>query len=223
MRLLSEVMEVHVVILGEGITSRTRGGFRSPHARLRALKQSCREAVAILGGASVTFGDLPDNRFDTVPLLDIVHRIESIIERLRPSIVFTHHGGDLNVDHRITFQAVLTATRPVPGHVVSDIYAFEVPSSTEWAFGRLAEAFRPTVFVDVTQTVESQIQAMKAYGGEICEFPHPRSPELLRARAVRYGATVGCLAAEAFELVRSVRQRDSFVRARGVGHAPRPA
>jgi LmbE family N-acetylglucosaminyl deacetylase len=211
MRLLSDVMDVHVAILGEGITSRRRKAATTSRTPLRALKRSCQEAVAILGGKSVHFEDLPDNRFDTVPLLDVVHRIESIIDRLKPVTVFTHHGGDLNVDHRITFQAVLTATRPAPGQVVSEVYTFEVPSSTEWTFGRLTEPFRPNVFVDVTQTVESQIQAMKAYGGEIREFPHPRSPELLRARSARYGSAVGCLAAEAFELVRSVRHRDSFV------------
>lgn len=206
MRALSESMEVHVLILGEGMTSRQSWGRRIAGAQLKALKQSCREAVRILGGASVSFAELPDNRFDTVPLLDVVHRVELAIEQFRPRVIFTHHGGDLNVDHRITFRAVLTATRPVPGHPVSDLYTFEVPSSSEWTFGRVTDVFRPAVFVDVTQTIESQVQAMKAYGSEIREFPHPRSPELLRARAARYGATVGCLAADAFELVRSVRR-----------------
>ena len=147
--------------------------------------------------------DLPDNRFDTVPLLDVVKIVEELIEHLQPQIIYTRHSGDLNVDHMIVHRAVLTATRPVAGCPVKEIYTFEVPSSTEWAFGQFQPAFRPNVFVDISATLEAKVQAMALYESEAQSFPHPRSPEALRAIARRWGSAVE--AAEAFELVREVR------------------
>jgi len=93
----------------------------------------------------------------------------------------------------------------VAGQPVREVYAFEVPSSTEWAFQGLEPVFRPNVFVDVSRTLEVKLAAMSCYETEIRKFPHPRSPEALRAIAVRWGTVAGCAAAEAFELIRSVR------------------
>jgi len=131
--------------------------------------------------------------------------VEDLVSRIEPEIIYTHHAGDLNVDHGVIHRAVLTATRPVAGQTVREIYAFEVPSSTEWAFQRIEPSFRPNVFVDVTATLDAKIAAMECYESEARKFPHPRSPEALRAIAMRWGSVVGCDAAEAFELVRSVR------------------
>jgi len=99
----------------------------------------------------------------------------------------------------------LTATRPITGQVVREIFAFEVPSSTEWAFQSIEPAFRPNTFVDITRSIEEKIAAMECYASEARKFPHPRSPEALRSIATRWGSVVGCAAAEAFELVRSIR------------------
>jgi len=146
-----------------------------------------------------------DNRFDTVPLLDIVKAVEKLINRFQPQIVYTHHGGDLNIDHIIIHRAVMTATRPVENCPVKEIYAFEALSSTEWAFGQFKPAFQPNVFVDISATLETKIQAMEIYESETRSFPHPRSAKALEALARRWGAAVGVEYAEAFELIRSVR------------------
>jgi len=192
---------VHVAILGEGITSRD-GADR---AAVAGLQEDARAVAAMLGAKSVVFGALPDNRFDTVALLDIVKCVEGWVRDLDPEVVYTHHPGDLNVDHRLTFQAVLTATRPVPGCRVRELYAFEVASSSEWAFGRLAAPFSPTVFEDVASTLELKVAALERYRGEHRPFPHPRSGEALRAIARRWGSVVGLPYAEAFELIRAIR------------------
>ncbi|MCL5958545.1 MAG: PIG-L family deacetylase [Chloroflexi bacterium] len=197
--------EVHVVILGEGISSRYGQRHVADSAELQRLKEQSRAVAAHLGARSVSFEGLPDNRFDELPLLDLTKWVERWVEETRPEIVYTHHPGDLNLDHAITFRAVLTATRPMPGSCVRDLYAFEVPSSTEWAFQRLEPAFRPSVFVDVSTTIEAKIQAMLIYSGEARNFPHPRSAEALRAIARRWGSVAGAEYAEAFELIRSVR------------------
>jgi len=206
-RLVQENREVYFAILGEGITSRHENREAADPERSSLLHRHARAAAATVGVKDVFLYKLPDNRLDTVPLLQVVKMVEDVIEKLKPETIYTHHPGDLNVDHGVIHRAVLTATRPTAGQSVHEIYAFEVPSSTDWAFGSLQPVFRPNVFVDVAATLEAKIAAMACYQTEMREFPHPRSPEALRAVAARWGSVVGCHAAEAFELVRSVRPR----------------
>jgi LmbE family N-acetylglucosaminyl deacetylase len=210
-RLVEEGREVYFAILGEGITSRSENRAAADPLRSSLLHRHAQAAAAIIGVKDIFLHRLPDNGLDTVPLLQVVKMVEDLIEKLRPEVVYTHHLGDLNVDHGVIHRAVLTATRPMAGQPVREIYAFEVPSSTEWAFGSLPPAFRPNVFVDVAATIEAKIAAMACYETEMREFPHPRSPEALRAVARRWGSVVGCHAAEAFELVRSIRGKEIMV------------
>jgi LmbE family N-acetylglucosaminyl deacetylase len=206
-RLVNEGREVHFAILGEGITSRHAQRDAADADQLTRLHRQAHAAAAKVGVKNVHLHNLPDNRLDTIALLDVVKLVEGLIERIQPQVIYTHHAGDLNVDHGIIHRAVLTATRPIAGQPVREIYAFEVPSSTEWAFQRLEPTFRPNVFVDIEATIEAKVAAMECYESEARVFPHPRSPEALRALAIRWGSVVGCAAAEAFELVRSIRPR----------------
>jgi LmbE family N-acetylglucosaminyl deacetylase len=207
-RLAEEGCDVYFAILGEGITSRHVARDAADAGELSLLHEHARAAGRKIGVKEVFLHKLPDNRLDTVPLLEVAKVVEELVDRLRPKVIYTHHGGDLNVDHGVVHRAVLTATRPVAGQPVREIYAFEVPSSTEWAFQRLGPAFRPNVFVDVAHTLETKISAMACYKSETRQFPHPRSPEALRAIATRWGSVAGFEAAEAFELIRSLRPRE---------------
>ena len=204
-RLTREGHQAHGMILGEGVSSRYPQRSMANQRVLKKLELDAKAVGELLGFRSTTFEHLPDNRFDELPLLEIVKRVERCLERVKPHVVFTHHPGDLNVDHRTAFQAVLTATRPVHGCRVREIYTFEVPSSTEWAFQQFQPIFKPNVFVDVSSTIRFKIKGMKRYHGEARPFPHPRSPETLLAISQRWGSVVGCPYAEAFELVRSIR------------------
>ncbi|MGA8428450.1 MAG: PIG-L family deacetylase [Candidatus Sulfotelmatobacter sp.] len=206
-RLVEEGCEVYFAILGEGITSRHVARDAADATDLSLLHEHARAAGGKIGVKEVFLHKLPDNRLDTVPLLEVAKVVEELVARLKPEVIYTHHGGDLNVDHGVVHRAVLTATRPIAGQPVREIYAFEVPSSTEWAFQRLEPAFRPNIFVDVAHTLEKKISAMACYRSETRQFPHPRSPEALRAIATRWGSVAGFKAAEAFELIRSLRPR----------------
>ncbi|MCW8138885.1 MAG: PIG-L family deacetylase [Planctomycetota bacterium] len=201
-RLSDEGHEVTIGVLGEGATSRGAGDAA---AQVSALATQARAAAALLGARGVRFGGLPDNRFDTVPLLEVVRLVETWVQELAPALVLTHHAGDLNIDHQVSARAVLTATRPLAGRPVCAVLAFEVPSSTEWSFAALGRPFEPTVFYDVSTTLERKLRAMALYEEEARPFPHPRSPEALRAIAARWGSVVGRSAAEAFGVVREVR------------------
>lgn len=197
--------DVFVVILGEGITSRFTSRDEADAGLVEALHEDCIEVGRMLGVKKVFHFAYPDNRFDSVPLLDIVKNLEEVIDDVRPEVLYTQHGGDLNIDHAIAFRATVTATRPMVGCPVRELYCYEVPSSTEWAFGVFEPRFRPSVFVDIHDTLDVKIQAMEHYEGEKREFPHPRSPEAMAAQARHWGSAVGLLAAEAFEPVRIIK------------------
>ena len=196
--------EIYIAILGEGITSRNQSEDVEEKL-LNQLHTCSQRAAELLGAKDLFLYRLPDNCFDSIPLLNIVKIIEGLVERIRPQVIYTQHGGDLNIDHTIVYRATLTATRPLAGCLIKDIYAYEVPSSTEWAFGRFEPSFQPNVFVDISETLEKKIQAMELYESERRVFPHPRSPEALKAIGQRWGSVVGKYYAEPFELVRSVR------------------
>lgn len=200
-KLAAEGKQVEILILGEGAAS--RGGSAK---EIEQLQTHARNAANILGAANVRFASLPDNRFDTVALLDIIKQIEAVVDELKPETVFTQHGGDLNVDHQITFRAVMTAVRPMAGSPVRALYAYEVGSSTEWAFQQFAPVFRPSLFVDISGFLDKKIAAMQAYESEARPAPHPRSPEVLRAQAAVRGSAVGLAAAEAFETIWEIFQ-----------------
>jgi len=204
-RLSREGHCVYIAILGEGITSRYPRRGQADKALLKTLPKRSRQVAELLGAKDVFSFNLPDNRFDTVPLLDVVKKIEDLIERLKPCAVYTHHGGDLNIDHAIVYRATLTATRPMAACPVRELFAYEVPSSTEWSFTQFAPVFQPNVFVDISATLDMKIQAMQMYESEIRQFPHPRSPEALRSLAKWRGSMTGISAAEAFELIRKVQ------------------
>jgi N-acetylglucosamine malate deacetylase 1 len=194
--------DVSVVFMADGIGSRRS---INQEELIEKREKNSINACSIIGVKNPFFFRLPDNRMDAEPFLDIVYILEEVINKFRPQIIYTHHGGDLNVDHRITHQAVITCCRPVPGSFVREIYSFEVPSSTEWSSPAMGGSFEPTVFVDISEYLEAKIQALKAYEGELLEFPHSRSFKAIEALARWRGASVGCLAAEAFRAERIVK------------------
>lgn len=204
-RMSQEGNEVSIVILGEGITSRYPDRKSADTKLIQNLHAHSRKAVKILGANNLQIFDLPDNRFDTVALLDIVKILEGVIEKQQPECIFTHHPSDLNIDHTITNRAVLIATRPLGDSPVKTILTFEIPSSTEWAFNTTGVGFLPNLFIDVTKTIDLKIEAMKQYDGESRVAPHPRSAKSLRANASRWGSVSGIHAAEAFQLIRHIQ------------------
>jgi len=191
---------VYAVFLADGVTSR-------PDANEHELTErnaSAKHAHKILGIKQSFMLGFPDNRMDTVPLLNIVQKLEQVVDDVQPQIVYTHHNGDLNIDHRITHQATLTACRPVPGSPVKEIYAFEVLSATEWNAPGICP-FIPSIFVDISDHLETKMQALAAYELEMQEAPHSRSIINARHLAELRGSFVGVNAAEAMMPVRVVR------------------
>ena len=199
-------VNTHVVILGEGITS--RADSREPvkwEKELQIHHQNIREAQACIGYSSISTYDFPDNRFDSVALLNLIKIVEKEKSEFQPEIIFTHHGGDLNIDHQCTFKAVMTACRPMKDEVVRTIFTFETPSATEWKAFTDPQPFTPNVFIEISEEdLQSKINGMEKYQFEKRSYPHPRSPLALKILAQYRGLTVGLEYAEAFCLVRNI-------------------
>lgn len=202
-RLAKEGCEAHTLILGEGVTSRDeKRDAVGRRPELQELREHIYKANKAVGVKDVILKNLPDNRFDSVALLDVVKIIEKIKREIKPDIIFTHYQNDLNIDHGITYRAVITATRPIVGETVKEIYAFEVASSTEWHYPL---SFSPDVFFDVSKTMNLKLKALKEYKGEMRDARHPRSIEGVELHAKFWGVKTGVRYAEAFKAVRIMR------------------
>ena len=200
-KLIDQGFKAHVAFMADGVSSRNIDQIvheEDLHIRRSAAQKACE----ILGVTSVSFGNFPDNRMDGVALLDIIRLIEKLIAEHRPDTVFTHHAGDVNVDHSRIHKAVVTACRPQPGHSVKTLLCFEIPSSTEWQLSGSAPAFSPNWFFDISDTLVRKLAALKAYDAEMRTWPHPRSLKGVEYLAHWRGATIGVDAAEAFILGR---------------------
>lgn len=189
---IAEGDEVYCIVMTDN--------FRSP----RIFEYACK-AMDILGIKNRYFIGLKDSQLERLTMLDLAREIEQVIEVKGvgiPDIIYTHYEYDLSIDHRLTFQAILTTFRPVWGKPVS-ILSFEVASGTEWA--SQSQVFAPNVFVDIRDYLGKKLDAYAEYKTEIRESPHPRSESSLTARAKYWGVFAGLEFAEPFKLIREVR------------------
>lgn len=205
LRHTSNADTVRILILAEGVTSRDPLRDKEKHSvELAQLHADSTEAAKRLGAESVRLCSFPDNRMDRLDLLDVVKEVEHEISAFQPNIVYTHHSGDVNIDHRITHDAVITACRPLPGNPVETLLFFEILSSTEWQIPSPGRIFTPNWFVNIEEKFEGKLNALHCYASEMREFPHPRSYEGVRSLASYRGTTIGCKYAEAFSLGRKI-------------------
>ena len=207
--------KVKIVVMATGIAARRSTNFQNNtkyqinerdqktiKKQIREIRSQSKKAAKILGVNDIEFLDFPDNEMDTVSNIKITKAIESIINKFKPSKIFTHSHADINIDHRLIYEATITATRPNSKNNVEEVYSFEIPSSTEWFF---PTTFQPNVFIDISKEIQNKLKAMSAYKTELQKFPHPRSIESLEHISRRWGSVSGFLAAESFYLVRQLK------------------
>jgi LmbE family N-acetylglucosaminyl deacetylase len=194
---------VHLLIMATGLAART-GDNSVDAGSLEKLRADARAAAKVLGVGNVTFGDFPDNRMDSVALLDVIKRIEQFLGQTGATTLYTHHVGDMNIDHTVIARATLTACRPLPGATIRRIYSGEVLSSSEYALPE--HRFSPTTYVDIETFLERKCAAMKCYRSEIRDAPHPRSVDSIVALARLRGSEAGLKAAEGLRLLREIER-----------------
>ncbi|CAI9832575.1 Uncharacterized deacetylase, LmbE-like [Nitrosopumilaceae archaeon] len=208
---LSKKHSIDVLFMADGITARKRPGYgnsvrydaggaaeKAMAREIEERKKDAKRALKRLGVSSMKFLGMPDNEMDTVPFLKIVKEVEAEVARTKCDTIFTHHHGDLNIDHRLSYEAAVTAARPMEGSGVNLLASFEVFSATDW---RHLHSFRPSMFVDITSEMPYKASALGEYRNEVRKYPHPRSKRALEASAGRWGSLYGYGYAEAFEIV----------------------
>lgn len=191
--------EVHAIVVADGASS------RAPDEMMVTLEQDATRAAKLIGFASLRLQSLPDQRLDTVPFIELTQIIESLLDEIRPHVVYTHFPGDVNVDHGLVARATWTACRPYARSQLRRFAVFETPSSTEWAWPLNESGLQPNLFVDISETLDTKIAAMECYQSELRDYPHPRSSRSLRERAAYWGSQVGRLAVEPFRILRDVQ------------------
>jgi LmbE family N-acetylglucosaminyl deacetylase len=192
--------EVHIVIASESESAKSSSSPYDPE-RLKKAEDWCR----ITGCNLKSLYGFPDQKLDQVPAIEIIHRIEKDLEEIRPDVVFTHHPGDMNSDHRVLSHAVLAALRPMTARGnVKAVLAFETPSSTDQAPNIQPYSFQPNYFVSIGEVWDRKAESLSVYVNEIMEFPHPRSMKMIEALAMKRGAECGTGMAEAFCLLRAI-------------------
>ena len=200
-KLVNEGHEIDVCVLTDSCSSQYKG---HAHEMIAQKKAESEEVNKILGIKETHTFDYPDMQLDTVPHVELNKAIEQCVIEINPEVVYTHHGGDVNKDHRLVFESTMVAVRPMEDSSVKRVLCYEVPSSTEWAPPTPSNMFAPNVFVDIEDVVEKKIDAIKAYNSELREYPHPRSAENVINQAHLRGASVGLNAAESFMLIREI-------------------
>ena len=188
--------KAQVVFLADGFSSRDDSDSRDGSAE---------KSSKILGCEKPIFLNFPDNQLDAVPLLEIVKKLEEVINDFQPNIIYTHHIGDLIIDHQITHKAVMTSCRPQPNFCVKEIYSFETLSATHWQSSSMGNAFIPNYFVNVDGFMSKKIEALQCYDEEMRDYPHVRSYESVENLAKFRGNLVGIKNAEAFCVERLIR------------------
>ncbi|WP_432353152.1 PIG-L deacetylase family protein [Sporosarcina sp. A2] len=191
-------------LMNEGYTVITVIVVKGREEEEHQMNQIVLNANNHLGIDNVIFLEHPNLLLEMTPLHVINKEIEALLDKYEPAIIFTHHYGDINRDHQILFQAVLTAARPLPGKKPIELICFETVSSTEWSQQTSDKIFKPNYFVDISDTIDIKLESLKFYDVEMRPFPHPRSYKGVRHLAQVRGMTVGVEYAEAFEIIRRV-------------------
>lgn len=198
-KLKKQGIDSYVLILTDGAAG------RYPKRMASVLKAQARKANEAIGTKKVFFEDFPNQELETIALTRIIKKIEECIVKLKIGCLFTHHSGDLNKDHRIVYEASVTAARPFSGQTVKRVYSYNVASSTEWNAFKADDIFIPNFFIDIRDEIKQKIRSMSYYRAECRTYPHPRSSKALMAYAHYWGLRVGIEYAEAFKLLRELR------------------
>ncbi len=165
------------------------------------------EAIASheLMGVKTHFMDLPVVGLRELATKELNGAFQKHLLELGPDIVFIPHKGDMHIDHRMTAEAAMVALRPVTFPNLKAVYAYETLSETGWNTPSVDNAFIPNMFVDITGQIDIKLEAMKRHASQLCDWPHPRSLETIKALAMHRGNTVCRKYAEAFMVIREIR------------------
>ena len=188
----SKKNKIHLCVVTEGASAQYRN-----KNMIKIRKDSCIKSGKILGISTFDFLEFEDMKLDSIPSLKINQKLEKIIKKYKPEIIYTTPKNDLHKDHQIVFESSLVVSRPYSSKI-KNIFAYEIP-------GIVKKSFTPTVYEDISKEISFKIKAFKIYESEIEKFPHPRSIKSIESLSLQRGMESGLKNAESFELIRSIR------------------
>jgi len=163
-------------------------------------KESAKKVKEFYGYQDLIFFDFPDEDLSS-NFRPALRSLEKLAKEYLPQIVYLPFRGDLHQDHKTTSHIGNIVFRSSSGLSTEKVYSYEVPSGTDMSFPDENDIFNPNVFVDISNEINKKVDAMKLYEAESREFPHPRSSEMLLAKARSRGSQSNFEAAEAFMLL----------------------
>ena len=174
-------------------------GYEPVHKKEHLEKEinEAKEVDKILNIKKRIYLNFPVVKLNTIPHGEINKKVTGVVNEVNPGIIYTHFKGDINVDHRVVFDAVMVATRPINKKI--KVLCYETISSSEWNYS----SFIPNHYVDIEPFIEKKIEAFLQYKSEVKEYPHTRSKEGIRILAKKRGADITVKYAEAFMIIRS--------------------
>jgi N-acetylglucosamine malate deacetylase 1 len=190
---------VSVLIITDSVSEQ----YQHDQSQIEKRNLSLRKCCDKLGVDKTIQLNFPDMRLDEVSHIELNKALYDVINNNFYDTVFVHHPGDINLDHRVVFESVMVACRPLPECHVKNLLTYYTHSSTEWGNASTGRLFEPNIFVDITNELPSKLEAFSFYEDEIRKFPHPRSLENISNTAKYYGSSVGLEACEMFKLIRS--------------------
>lgn len=177
-----------------------------PRSDWDTIRAEAREACKILGVKKLIFREIPAALVSDEPMWKVNREVASVLNEVQPDVLYVPFPFDLHKDHRQLYYACSVAWRPISttGFNVKEVYAYEVPSETHWNAPYLEPGFLPNVWIDISQTLEAKLAALRCYKSQMKEFPDVRSVEAVEALAKLRGSQMSMRAAEAFVLIRKL-------------------
>ena len=169
-------------------------------------RNECVEADKMLGVKETIFLDFPAVMLETIPRHELNGKIVDVVQKIQPDEIYVPHRGDMQIDHQMVADAAMVAVRPKYEHVISKVYSYETLSETGWNIPNVVNDFIPTVYENITETIDIKINAMNVFKSQLSDFPNARSLQAIKALAEFRGATVNYKAAEAFALIREIKK-----------------
>jgi len=195
---VSEGHDVYVAVVTKGCEP------LFPESQVQQVRNECMEADRLLGVKQTIFMDFPASMLESVSRYEFNGAFLRLIHDIKPDIVFIPHRGDMQIDHKMTVDAAMVALRPKYDHIVKKIYAYETLSETGWDIPNTVNEFIPTCYIDISDVLESKLEAINMFKSQISDFPNARSLETIKALAQYRGSMMNLKAAEAFMLIREI-------------------
>jgi LmbE family N-acetylglucosaminyl deacetylase len=173
-------------------------------ATIKKRNEEILKVSDLYGFNSVSKLGLSTTKVDQYSMIELITKISSIFDKLKPNIVYLPFKGDIHSDHKSIFDATYSCTRAFRYPFIKKIYMMEVLSETEFSANINEGGFTPNVFIDISEYMDKKIEIMNIYASEIGKHPFPRNERNMRALATYRGGMSYCDYAESFMLLKEI-------------------